>query len=164
MSKSALLMEMLWTVSLHFINRAKKVIYPEHPVVIFIWSYSAVHRALRAICTPLSIFPRWSGRILSRLIWPHSVPRSSPPAQPLAASNVVPVTDASVSTGIYKYNLQKSDSHWFSDLYTHQHQPLTSSGPSAVSPPLVSCFSSITQLNLTASPFLLHLPLRARKG
>lgn len=117
------------TVCLCFVNRAGKVIFSKHHAVISIWLYFVLHLAPSHLFTIENPLP-FVRRILCRLIWPQSIPRYSPPVLPaslrLSLMHLCPLV--SINTPFSP--LQKPDSHWFSDLYTHQRYPLAfSSSP-----------------------------------
>lgn len=116
------------TVCLRFVNRAGKVICSKHPAVISIWLYFVLHFTLCYLFTIENLLP-FVLRILCGLIWPQSIPRFfSPPVLPASLCLSLMHLSPLVSINTPFSPLQKPDSHWFSDLYTHHHHPLPSSG------------------------------------
>lgn len=141
------------TVRLRFVNRAGKVICSKHPAVISIWLYFVLNCAPCYLFTieNLLLFVR---RILCRLIWPQSIPRFSPPVLPASLCLSLMHLSPLLSINTPFSPLQKPDSHWFSDLYTHQHHPLSSSGSLLLLSMVLYC------LHLFISPSLYRpLPL-----
>lgn len=156
-------MQMLWalatpqlTVCLRFVNRAGKVVCSKHPAVISIWLYFVLH------CTPCCLFTienllPFVRRILCRLIWPQSLTDFPPPVLPASLCLSLMHLSPLVSINTPFSPLQKPDSHWFSDLYTHQHHPLPSSGSLLLPSMVLYC------LHLFISPLpSIILPLSAQ--
>lgn len=156
-------MQMLWalatpqlTVCLRFVNRAGKVVCSKHPAVISIWLYFVLHCAPCCLFTIENLLP-FVRRILCRLIWPQSLTDFPPPVLPASLCLSLMHLSPLVSINTPFSPLQKPDSHWFSDLYTHQHHPLPSSGSLLLPSMVLYC------LHLFISPLpSIILPLSAQ--
>ncbi len=132
-----------------FVSRAGKVIFSKHSAVISIWLYFVLHCTLCYLLTIENLFP-FVRRILCRLIWPQPIPRFPLPVRPASLCLSLMHLSPLVSINTPFSPLQKPDSHWFSDLYTHQHHPLRSCGSLLLLSMLFYCF------HLSISPLLHH--------